>query len=89
MSIPRHLHRLPSLLGGLAMVALLFTLVPTSGAAAGATCAGTRATIVGTPGDDVIVGKRASDVIQGGGGNDTIIGGAGADDGAVGAGADR
>ncbi len=44
-------------------------------AEAAATCAGKRATIVGTPGPDRIVGKKASDVIAGLGGNDVILDG--------------
>ncbi len=51
-------------------------------------CAGFAATIVGTPGDDVIigtpgddviVGRAGDDTIDGGGGNDIICGGRGAD----------
>ena len=38
------------------------------------TCDGKPATIVGTPGDDVIDGTSRSDVIHGLGGNDTING---------------
>ena len=57
----------------LAVSALL--LVPAWSQASAATCAGKHATIVGTPGNDVIVGKKASDVIYGGGGNDRITGG--------------
>src|SRR4051812_29226973 len=56
----------------LALGALLFAPVAQSSAA---TCGGKHATIVGTPGNDVIVGKKASDVIYGGGGNDRISGG--------------
>lgn len=53
-----------------------------------ATCDGLRATIVGTPGDDIIVGTPGDDVIvglagvddiHGNGGNDTICGGPGND----------
>lgn len=58
----------------LLLAAALLLLAPPTGTAA-VTCNGKKATIVGTPGDDVIVGKRASDVIWGGGGNDRIIGG--------------
>lgn len=66
--------------------------------AAGATCRGVRATIVGTSSSDVIHGTRGRDVIAGLGGNDTILGRGGNDlicggDGADhlygGAGADR
>jgi hypothetical protein len=42
-------------------------------------CAGRRATIVGTTGDDVIVGTDGRDIIVGRGGSDVIDGGAGAD----------
>ena len=51
--------------------AIILTLVSGAGAIplppaeAAQTCAGHRATIVGTPGPDRIVGKRASDVIAG------------------------
>ena len=38
-------------------------------------CGGRTATIVGTPGNDLLIGKRASDVIYGGGGDDLILGG--------------
>jgi predicted extracellular nuclease len=44
-----------------------------------ATCNGLPATIVGTPGDDVIYGTNGDDVIAGLGGNDTIYGGNGDD----------
>ncbi|MBI5566980.1 MAG: ExeM/NucH family extracellular endonuclease, partial [Chloroflexi bacterium] len=40
-----------------------------------ATCNGLPATIVGTPGDDVLYGTNGADVIAGLGGNDTIYGG--------------
>jgi Ca2+-binding RTX toxin-like protein len=43
------------------------------------TCAGRRATIVGTAGNDTIVGTPGSDVITGLGGNDRISGGGGYD----------
>lgn len=43
------------------------------------TCMGHAATIVGTPGDDVIVGTNKADVIVTFGGNDTILGGNGND----------
>lgn len=43
------------------------------------TCNGLPATIVGTPGDDVIYGTNGSDVIVGLGGNDIIYGGNGDD----------
>lgn len=44
-----------------------------------ASCGGKIATIIGTPGDDVLVGTRRGDVIAGLGGNDTIFGNAGRD----------
>ncbi len=59
-----------------------------AGTASTPTCDGHAATIVGTPGndvihgtpgDDVIVGLGGNDVIYGGGGNDIICGGAGND----------
>jgi FtsP/CotA-like multicopper oxidase with cupredoxin domain len=43
------------------------------------TCNGLVATIVGTPGDDVLTGGNGADVIQGLGGNDTITGAGGND----------
>ena len=43
------------------------------------TCAGQRATIVGTAGADVLTGTRRADVIVGGGGQDTIAGSSGRD----------
>ena len=60
-------------------------------------CQGTRATVVGTAGDDVLIGTAGSDVFFGGlgddrivglGGNDLICGGAGDDDINAGAGDD-
>src|SRR6188474_1931545 len=70
------LTRLP--LGRSAVVAVasaVAILLAFAGVAGAASCKGRHATIVGTPGNDVIVGKRASDVIYGGGGNDRISGG--------------
>ena len=49
------------------------------GLALNATCNGLPATIVGTPGADVIYGTNGPDVIAGLGGNDTIYGGNGDD----------
>src|SRR5258707_12368459 len=57
------------------VVTVVTMLALVVGSAAAATCHGKHATIVGTPGDDVIAGKKASDVIYGGGGNDRISGG--------------
>jgi Ca2+-binding RTX toxin-like protein len=61
------------------------------------TICGREATILGTPGDDVIQGtpgddviraKRGNDVIDGGGGNDVVCGGPGTDQVTTGAGDD-
>ncbi len=46
-----------------------------AGIASVETCAGKVATIVGTPGDDVLRGTHFPDVIVGGGGNDLLTGG--------------
>jgi len=43
------------------------------------TCEGRRATVIGTPGDDLIVGTPGDDVVVGRGGHDTIWGMAGDD----------
>jgi subtilisin-like proprotein convertase family protein len=51
-------------------------------------CAGRTATIVGTPGIDVILGTLGPDVIAAGGGADAISGGGGRDTICAGAGAD-
>lgn len=48
-------------------------LVPAPSEAA-TTCAGQKATVVGTPGNDMLRGTAGPDVISGGGGDDTIIG---------------
>jgi Ca2+-binding RTX toxin-like protein len=78
------------------VVAVLTPAVPAH--AAGATCRGVKATIVGTPSAEVIHGTAARDVIAGLGGNDTIFakrgrdlvcGGQGADHIHGGAGNDR
>jgi Ca2+-binding RTX toxin-like protein len=47
--------------------------------AAATGCADLAATILGTPGDDVIVGTPGNDVIAAGGGNDTVDAGGGTD----------
>jgi Ca2+-binding RTX toxin-like protein len=69
-----------------------------SRASASITCLGVPATIVGTPGndilratpgDDVIVGLAGNDVIDGRGGDDRICGGNGNDVIQAGAGSDR
>ena len=59
----------PLKVAGLFLLSALILLVPAWAKAEAASCGGHHATIVGTPGDDVIVGKRASDVIYGGGGD--------------------
>jgi hypothetical protein len=59
-----------------------------NGGGAGLRCAGRRATLVGTAGDDVLVGTRSRDVIVAGRGNDTIRGLGGGDVICGGAGAD-
>ena len=61
------------------LMAALLLAVPAAGAAAAPQCDGEAATIVGTPGDDVLRGTNRADVIHGLGGNDVIIGRAGAD----------
>jgi hypothetical protein len=61
---------------------------PSAVAAPAPTCRGHRATIVGTPGDDVLDGTEGRDVIVGLGGSDTITGGAGNDLICAGGGAD-
>ncbi|KRC56986.1 MULTISPECIES: calcium-binding protein [unclassified Nocardioides] len=71
-----------------AAVVPLTALVPGAGAAARPTCAGVRATIVGTAGADVLRGTTRRDVIVGLGGNDRILGRGGADIVCGGAGAD-
>src|SRR5437870_4288277 len=85
--------RLPGWGGGLsacATLALMAAFVGASPATAGARagCVGDAATIVGTPGDDMITGTPHRDVInglegnariEGRGGNDVICGGAGKD----------
>lgn len=53
------------------------------------TCRGVSATVVGTPGDDVLIGTSGSDVVVAFGGNDTISTGAGRDLICAGAGNDR
>ena len=55
------------------------TTVVAGGGGQTRSCAGRTATIVGTPGADVLVGTPGRDVIAGLGGNDTIDGGGGND----------
>jgi Ca2+-binding RTX toxin-like protein len=50
-----------------------------SAAAAGETCGGLPATIVGTPGDDLLEGTPGADVIVAGAGSDTVTGRGGND----------
>ncbi|HVK28839.1 MAG TPA: calcium-binding protein [Nocardioides sp.] len=69
----------PHLAGLIALTAALAVVPPPADAAARATCAGVRATIVGTAGADVIRGTTRKDVIAGLGGNDRIVGRGGAD----------
>lgn len=59
-------------LAGLALLAPLLPAVPSSAAAG--TCEGRPATILGTPGDDVLNGTDGDDVMVGLGGDDTISG---------------
>lgn len=55
-------------------IAGVVTLLPDAAQSATPSCAGDRATLVGTAGDDVLVGTNGPDVIVGGGGNDIIRG---------------
>ncbi len=64
----------PALLAALVLAA---SLSGTAQAAPG--CFGSRPTIAGTAGDDLLVGTDGADVIYGGGGSDTIRGGKGND----------
>ncbi|WP_067428704.1 calcium-binding protein [Nocardioides jensenii] len=94
MNIARHLSTRAATVGGVTLLAAL--LVPLTAEPAGAepagapayTCAGLRATIVGTTGPDriigtagrdVIVGRVGNDFIDGRGGNDVICGNRGGD----------
>ncbi len=88
--------RLPSLLAATLLVAASLGIA-TSAEAAKPRCAGMKATIVGTNGDDriigtrgrdVIVAKGGDDVVEGRGGADVICGGAGNDTILAGAGSD-
>ena len=65
--------------GALLLNSLAFTNDPTVATPPPPTCQGLPATIVGTPGADVLAGTPAIDVIVGLGGADTIDGGASAD----------
>lgn len=75
----------------LAALALLLPalLVPAAPAQAAATCQAVRATIVGTPGADVLHGTPGRDVIAGLGGDDVLRGLGGSDLLCGGSGADR
>lgn len=79
--------RLGIVLGLAGLSSLLVGVVPAQ--AAVPTCAGHRATIVGTPGNDTIRGTRRADVIVAGAGNDTVRGLGGDDRICGGPGADR
>ncbi len=61
----------------LAVCVTLAVILPLTATAAGAqtatTCAGRRATIVGTEGADLLIGTARADVIVGNGGNDRIL----------------
>jgi Ca2+-binding RTX toxin-like protein len=59
--------------------ALVLLAVWAEPAAAGPTCLGRAATIVGTPGNDDLEGTNGADVIVGLGGNDRILGRGGND----------
>jgi Ca2+-binding RTX toxin-like protein len=73
-----------------ASVCLMTVIVPVAGHAATVfPCFGKKATIVGTPGNDVIVGTHGVDVIRGLGGNDKIYAGGRRDYICGGRGADR
>ncbi len=50
------------------------TTVLKAGVGVGATCFGKKATITGTPGNDVLVGTPGNDVIRAFAGNDTVFG---------------
>jgi Ca2+-binding RTX toxin-like protein len=63
---------------GFLLAVLLAATAPT--AVAARSCAGKTATIVGTPGNDVLASKKASDVILGLGGNDRISAGSNGND---------
>ena len=82
----RHLVVVLAVAMGLALAVAIATGTPAD--AATHSCGGLPATIVGTPGDDVIAGTEGADVIvalagrdiiRGHGGNDVICGGPGAD----------
>ncbi len=64
---------------GLSPFILVLCFQSASGAQAAWTCDGLSATVVGTPGDDVLTGTSGADVIVGREGNDTIYGGGGDD----------
>lgn len=87
-----------AVLGLVATTSVLAPIGPAGAAPAPIRCRGATATIVGTPGDDVllgtpgrdvIVGRAGDDRIRGRGGNDVICGGVGADVLHGGPGADR
>jgi Ca2+-binding RTX toxin-like protein len=73
----------------LVLVGAAATAMPGVAHAAVTLCDGKVATVVGTPGDDVLQGTPAGDVIAGLGGDDVILAGGGDDVMCGGAGADR
>ena len=83
---------------GVASSFMALTFTVGTAEAAGVTCKGRRATIVGTSGDDTLIGtrgndviaaRRGNDVVRGKGGNDRICGGFGSDQLRGGPGNDR
>lgn len=63
----------------LATMAVVLATGPAASAAPAASCGGKTATIVGTPGNDVLTGTPGADVIQALGGNDIVYGKGGND----------
>ena len=84
------MRRIGSVIGMLAMLLTTLSLVAVATAtAATPSCDGKSATIVRTPGDDVIIGTSGPDVIVAKGGDDTIDGKGGGDRICAGAGDDE
>lgn len=77
-----------TLTGAVAVGAMLVSPVP-AGQAPVPRCHGKKATIVGTPDDDVLIGSPTADVVAGLGGDDVIRGQAGDDALCAGRGTDR
>ncbi|MDQ4051796.1 MAG: hypothetical protein M3237_03720 [Actinomycetota bacterium] len=74
----------------LTLVGTAAVAMPATPAAAGVTlCDGKVATVIGTPGDDILRGTAEGDVIAGLGGDDAVLAGAGDDVICGGRGADR